>query len=84
MNDVIRIPLLSATSKERLGYPTQKPEGLLEPLIGLYKSSRSGSYPFCGSGTTLAAAKKLERKWIGIDISKAACRYVLTEITGIA
>jgi DNA modification methylase len=75
VNDVIRIPLLSATSKERMGYPTQKPEKLLELLVGA--STNPGDVvldPFCGSGTTLIAAKRLKRKWIGIDISQAACR----------
>jgi len=83
VNDVIRLPLLSATSKERLGYPTQKPEGLLELLIRA--STNPGDVvldPFCGSGTTLAAAKKLKRKWIGIDISKVASRMSLARLQG--
>ncbi len=55
-------------SKEYLGYPTQKPEKLLERII--LASSNEGDLVadfFCGSGTTLAVAKKLNRKWIGID-----------------
>lgn len=75
MNDVVRIPLLSATSTERLGYPTQKPQKLLEILIGT--STHPSDIvldPFCGSGTALAAAGHLKRKWAGIDISNSACR----------
>lgn len=55
-------------SKEWLGYPTQKPEVLLERIIAA--SSNPGDVvldPFCGSGTTLAIAKNLGRQWIGID-----------------
>jgi len=58
------------TSKERLGYPTQKPEALLERIVGV--SSNVGDLvldPFCGCGTTIAAAQKLKRRWIGIDIT---------------
>lgn len=81
VNDVIRIPLLSATSRERLGYPTQKPERLLELLIRA--STNPGDLvldPFCGSGTTLVAAKKIERNWSGIDVSRTACRLSLRRL----
>ena len=56
--------------KERLGYPTQKPEALLERIIRA--SSNEGDVvldPFCGCGTAIAAAHKLGRNWIGIDIT---------------
>lgn len=59
---------------EMLNYPTQKPEKLLERIIKA--SSNEGDIVcdfFCGSGTTLAVAEKLNRKWIGADISKTAC-----------
>ena len=59
--------------KERLGYPTQKPEGLLERIINT--SSNAGDVvldPFCGCGTAVAAAQKLGRQWIGIDITHLA------------
>jgi site-specific DNA-methyltransferase (adenine-specific) len=59
--------------KERLGYPTQKPLALLERIIKA--SSNEGDIildPFCGCGTTLVAAEQLNRKWIGIDISRDA------------
>jgi len=84
-NDVIRLPLLSSTSKERLGYPTQKPQKLLELLI---RASTNPSDlvldPFCGSGTTIAAAKRLSRMWIGIDVSKSACRISSARLRSIA
>ena len=64
------IPPIGAHAKERLGYPTQKPEALLERIIKA--SSNEGDVvldPFCGCGTAIAAAHKLGRKWIGIDIT---------------
>ncbi len=67
------IPPLSANAAERLGYPTQKPLALLERIIGA--SSNEGDTvldPFCGCGTTLAAAQKMGRRWIGIDVSPLA------------
>ncbi len=60
-------------SGERLGYPTQKPEGLLERIIAT--SSNEGDVvldPFCGCGTAVAAAQKLNRQWLGIDITHLA------------
>jgi DNA modification methylase len=60
-------------SKERLGYPTQKPEALLERII--QASSSEGDLvldPFCGCGTTIAVAERLKRWWIGIDITHLA------------
>jgi DNA modification methylase len=64
---------LQTRSKERLGYPTQKPEELLMKLISA--ASDPGDIvldPFCGCGTTLVAAQRLGRQWIGIDISPTA------------
>jgi adenine specific DNA methylase Mod len=64
---------LSTKDKERLGYPTQKPEGILERIIK--SSSKEGDLvldPFCGCGTTVVVANKLNRKWIGIDITHLA------------
>jgi site-specific DNA-methyltransferase (adenine-specific) len=75
VNDVIRLPLLSATSGERVNYPTQKPQKLLELLVGASTNPNDVVLdPFCGSGTTLSAAQNTGRKWIGIDVSKHACR----------
>ena len=64
---------LSSRAKERLDYPTQKPEALLERI--LETSSRKGDTvldPFCGCGTTVSVAERLGRKWIGIDITHLA------------
>ena len=61
---------INSQAKERLGYPTQKPEALLERIIMM--STNEGEVvldPFCGCGTAIAAAHKLGRKWIGIDIT---------------
>ena len=69
------IPNMMHTKKtERLGYPTQKPEALLERIIKT--SSNKGDTvldPFCGCGTTITVANRLERKWIGIDIEPLSC-----------
>jgi DNA modification methylase len=67
------IPPISANAQERLGYPTQKPEALLERII--QASSNEGDTvldPFCGCGTTVQVAQKLNRRWIGIDITHLA------------
>jgi DNA modification methylase len=63
-------PLMPSDKTERLGYPTQKPEALLERII--LASSSGGDLvldPFCGCGTTIAVAERLNRQWIGIDIT---------------
>lgn len=68
---------LHAGSGERVGYPTQKPEALLERIITA--SSNSGDIvldPFCGCGTTVAVASRLGRNWIGMDISPTAMRVI--------
>ena len=67
------IPPLGAHSAERLGYPTQKPEALLERII--LASSNEGDVildPFCGCGTSTAVAERFNRRWIGIDITHLA------------
>lgn len=71
------IQVIGRTAAERLGYPTQKPEALLERIISA--SSREGDLvldPFCGCGTTIAAAQKLNRKWVGIDVTYPAIALV--------
>jgi site-specific DNA-methyltransferase (adenine-specific) len=75
LGDVWDIPYLNPKAKERVGYPTQKPLLLLERIIEI--STDPGDLvvdPFCGSGTTLVAAKLLGRKSLGIDISEDALR----------
>ena len=60
-------------AQERLGYPTQKPEALLERIINASSAEDDMVLdPFCGCGTTIAAAQKLKRQWIGIDITHLA------------
>ncbi len=73
ISDVWRIPLINSMSAERLGYPTQKPEALLERIIKA--SSNPGDLVldcFVGSGTTAAVAEKLGRRWIACDLSRFA------------
>ncbi len=67
------IPPVNSQAKERLGYPTQKPEALLERMVKA--STDEGDVvldPFCGCGTAVAAAQKLNRRWIGVDITHLA------------
>ena len=73
MGDVWPISIINANANERTGFPTQKPEELLDRVIKA--SSMPGDLVadfFCGSGTTVAMAEKLGRKWIGVDCSKLA------------
>ncbi len=67
------IPPIGPLAQERLGYPTQKPEALLERII--LASSNEGDVvldPFCGCGTAVAVAERLGRRWIGIDVTHLA------------
>lgn len=71
------IPPINSQARERLGYPTQKPTALLERI--LEASSNKGELvldPFCGCGTTIHAAEKLGRGWIGIDITHLAISLI--------
>jgi site-specific DNA-methyltransferase (adenine-specific) len=71
------IDRINQSAKERLGYPTQKPEALLERII--LASSKEGETildPFCGCGTAIAVAQRLGRKWIGIDITHLAITLI--------
>ena len=71
------IPALHSQSGERLGYPTQKPIALLERIVK--SSSDEGDIvldPFCGCGTTIHAAQRLDRRWIGIDITHIAISLI--------
>lgn len=72
---------LGAQAAERLGYPTQKPEALLERIIS--SSSNEGDVvldPFCGCGTTIAVAERLQRRWIGIDITHLATSLIKSRL----
>ncbi len=74
-NDVFEIQYLHSQAKERIGYPTQKPEKLLERIISA--SSNKGDLVadfFLGGGTTIATAERLKRDWIGVDSSVAAVK----------
>jgi DNA modification methylase len=73
LDDVWEIPTIAATSNERLGYPTQKPEALVERIIKA--STQEGDVVadfFCGGGTTPAVAQRLGRQWIACDQSRVA------------
>lgn len=72
---------IGAQAAERLGYPTQKPESLLERIIKT--SSNEGDRvldPFCGCGTAIAVAERLKRNWIGIDITHLAIGLIKSRL----
>ena len=78
------IPIVNPMAKERVDFPTQKPEALLGRIIGA--SSKEGSIIFdcfCGSGTTAAVAEKLDRCWIMADINKGAIQTTTTRLQGV-
>ncbi len=73
---------INSQAAERLGYPTQKPEALLERIIKA--SSNEGDLildPFCGCGTTIQVAQRLNRRWIGIDITHLAIGLIKKRLT---
>ena len=76
-NDLPPIHCISSQQRERLGYPTQKPEALPERIVK--SSSNEGDLvldPFCGCGTAVVAAQRLKRRWIGIDITPLAINLI--------
>jgi DNA modification methylase len=82
----VDLPPISSQAEERLGYPTQKPQALLERII--LSSSNEGDLvldPFCGCGTTIMAAQQLKekRKWIGIDITHLAISLIRSRLRKI-
>lgn len=84
-NDVWQIPFIAPSANERLGYPTQKPEKLLERIISA--SSNPGDLVFdffMGSGTTQAVAMKLGRRFIGADINLGAIQTTAKRLIGVA
>lgn len=81
LGDVWEIPIINASAKERLHYPTQKPEALLEKII-LASSNEGGLVAdfFCGCGTTIAVSERLKRNWIGVDISHLAIKLIVDRL----
>jgi len=76
-DDWWQIQPIAPSAKERLGYPTQKPEALLEKIIKASSNKNDLVLdPFCGCGTAMAVSQLLGRKWIGIDISPTAINVV--------
>ena len=68
---------INSQARERLGYPTQKPEALLERIVSASSNERDVVLdPFCGCGTAIAAAERLNRRWIGIDITHLAVTLI--------
>ena len=84
IEDWWEIPIINPVAKERLGYPTQKPEALLERIV-LASSNRGDVVldPMCGCGTAIAVAHKLGRKWVGIDVSPTACKLMAKRMHGL-
>jgi DNA modification methylase len=85
LSDAWEIGVIAAIGRERTGYPTQKPETLLERIIR--SSSNEGDLvldPFCGSGTAIAVAERLKRRWVGIDVTHLALNMVRDRIKGTA
>jgi site-specific DNA-methyltransferase (adenine-specific) len=75
------IPPLNSQAKERLGYPTQKPEALLERII--QASTNEGDVvldAYCGCGTTVSVSQKLNRQWIGIDITYQSISLIMKRL----
>jgi len=82
VQDVITdIPPINSQAQERLRYPTQKPEALLERIIEV--SSNEGDTvldPFCGCGTAISVSQRLKRQWIGIDITHIATGLIKSRL----
>jgi len=73
--------ILNANDPERVGYPTQKPEALMERIIqASTKEQDLVADFFCGCGTTIAVAERLKRRWMGVDISHLAIRLIADRI----
>ncbi len=79
--DVFDIPSIGSESSERLGYPTQKPEALLERIIKASSNENDVILDaYCGCGTTVAVSQRLDRKWIGIDITYQSISLILRRL----
>jgi DNA modification methylase len=84
VDDVWDIDKLNNSAKEAQGFPTQKPEALLERIIDASSDPLSIVLdPFCGCGTSVAVAHKLGRRWIGIDVSPTACKLMAKRMRSI-
>jgi hypothetical protein len=80
-DDIYSLATMGGPKQERLGYDTQKPVALLERII--QASSNEGDIvldPFCGCGTAVVAAQKLNRKWVGIDVTHLAINLMRTRL----
>ncbi len=77
MCDYWNIPMIAGQAKERMGYPTQKPEALLERIITASSNEKDIVFdPFCGCGTAITVAEQMGRKWVGIDITHLAITLI--------
>ena len=77
----VDIPFMNREESQRLGYPTQKPEALLERIIKASSNKNDLVLDsFCGCGTTIAVAQRLQRKWVGIDVSPSACKLMKNRV----
>src|SRR6185312_1770079 len=75
------IPVINNRSREKLGYPTQKPEALLERIIKATSNEADTILDvYCGCGTTIAVAQRLNRRWIGMDITYEAIATILARL----
>jgi hypothetical protein len=78
------IPPINSQAKERLGYPTQKPLALLDRIVAASSNPNDIVLDaFCGCGTALVAAQRMDRQWIGIDISPTACRVMAKRLRDV-
>ncbi|MDZ4765505.1 MAG: DNA methyltransferase [Chloroflexota bacterium] len=83
MADWWDVSIINPAAKERMGYPTQKPEALLERIIAA--STNEGDLvldAYCGCGTTVAVAERLNRRWIGVDITYQSISLILHRLEG--
>lgn len=75
------IPPINSQAQERLGYPTQKPEALLERIISVGSNETDVVLdPFCGCGTAISVAQRMKRNWIGIDVTHIAIGLIKSRL----
>lgn len=81
MGSVWTLPLVHPIASERTGYPTQKPEDLLQRIIDIYSNDDQLVMDcFIGSGTTAAVAQRSNRRWLGVDINKGAIQTTMKRL----